>query len=126
MASFKRFEDIEAWQRARTLAGQVYAMTRSGTFSRDFGLADQINRASVSVMSNIAEGFERDGRREFARFLSIAKGSIGEVRAQLYLALDRGHITAEQFDEARRDAERISRMIASLIAHLRASEAAHP
>ena len=123
MASFKRFEDIEAWQRARTLAGSLYAMTRAGTFARDFGLADQINRAAVSVMSNIAEGFERDSRREFARYLTISKGSTGEVCAQLYLALDRGHLTEEQFDAARLEAVRISRMLAALTTHLRSSDA---
>ena len=123
MASFKRFEDIEAWQRVRVLAGSLYAMTRTGTFARDFGLADQINRAAVSVMSNIAEGFERDSRREFARYLTISKGSIGEVRAQLYLALDRGHLTEEQFDASRQEAVRISRMLAALITHLRSSDA---
>ena len=121
MGTFKQFEDIEAWQRARALAGDVYAQTQEGTFARDFALRDQVNRAAVSVMSNIAEGSERDSRREPARFLSIAKGSAGEVRAQLYLALDRGHVSREQFESLRQDAERISRMLASLISHLRRS-----
>lgn len=81
--TIRRFEDIQAWQEARVLASEIYRVTNSGDFARDFGLKDQIRRASVSVVSNIAEGFEKDSPREFVRFLRIAKGSAGEVRAQL-------------------------------------------
>ena len=88
MATFHRFEDIDAWQKARELTRAVYAASRSGSFSKDFALRDQIRRASISVMSNIAEGFERGGNKEFRQFLSTAKGSAGEVRAQRYVALD--------------------------------------
>lgn len=98
MPGIERFEDIEAWSKARRLTADIYGMTREGTFQRDFGLSDQIRRASVSVMSNIAEGFERGGDREFYRFLAIAKGSAGEVRSQLYVALDAGYIDQSTFE----------------------------
>lgn len=98
MARIEKFEDIEACQRARQLAEAVYAVTSEGKFARDFGLRDQIQRAAVSVMSNIAEGFERGGDVEFRRFLAIAKGSAGEVKAQLYVALDAGLIDQTAFD----------------------------
>ena len=92
MSAIERFEDIDAWKRARALACDIYAATSSGEFARDYGLRDQIRRAAVSAMSNIAEGFERYGSIEFRRFLSIAKGSAGEVKSQLYIALDAGLI----------------------------------
>lgn len=95
MARLERFEDLEAWKTARELTNSIYQTTASGDFARDFGLRDQIRRASVSVLSNIAEGFERDGNKEFLQFLSLAKGSCGEVRAQLYIALDQRYIKEE-------------------------------
>ena len=88
MASFKTFEEIDAWQKSRELTKQIYTLTSSGAFGRDYGLKDQIRRSAVSIMSNIAEGFERSGTGEFTQFLAIAKGSAGEVRSQLYVALD--------------------------------------
>ena len=88
MATIVRFEDLDAWKIARELTRDVYRVTSGEKFSRDFGLKDQIRKASVSIMSNVAEGFERDGNREFCNFLSIGKGSAGEVRSQLYVALD--------------------------------------
>ena len=94
----ERFEDLIAWQKARTLTGSIYRITNEGAFSRDFGLKDQIRNASVSAMSNIAEGFERFRPGEFHQFLSIAKGSCGEVRSQLYVALDARYITQPNFD----------------------------
>ncbi len=87
MAKIDRFEDIKAWQKARELNKEIYKISNNTLFEKDFGLKDQIRRASVSVLSNIAEGFERNGSKEFKQFLSIAKGSSGEVRAQLYVAL---------------------------------------
>src|ERR671929_85029 len=98
MATFKTFEDIAAWQRARELTKEIYKLTSKNEFSRDFGLKDQIRRASVSIMSNIAEGFERSGTGEFAHFLATAKGSAGEVRSQLYVALDQEYIARSAFD----------------------------
>ena len=96
MAAFKTFEEINAWQNARVLVKDVYAMTRCGDFSKDYGLRDQIQRAAVSICSNIAEGFERRGNKEFINFLWIAKGSAAEVCSQLYHARDLGYITEEK------------------------------
>jgi four helix bundle protein len=122
MATFERFEDIEAWKKARSLVNMVYELTGASEFGRDYGLKDQIRRAAVSVLSNIAEGFEREGNAEFCRFLGIAKGSCGEVRAQLYVAVDQRYITAEQFDVALHGAVEVSRMISGLIKYLRQAE----
>ena len=121
MATFKSFEDIEAWQKARALTNSVYDVSDKGPFARDFGLRDQIRRACVSILSNIAEGFERGGTGEFVQFLSSAKGSAGEVRAQLYVALDRGYINSAEFDEMSALATQISRMTSGLMAYLKQS-----
>jgi four helix bundle protein len=99
MSRIERFEDLIAWQKARLLAKQVYAVTKSGEFQRDFGLSSQMQRAAVSILSNIAEGHERAGSAEYARFLSTAKGSCAELRAQLYVAFDVGYIDEAQFGE---------------------------
>jgi four helix bundle protein len=88
MATIRRFEDLNVWQKARDLSKVIYLKSIKGSFSKDFALKDQINAASGSVMDNIAEGFERDGRLEFIQFLSYSKGSAGEVRSQLYRAYD--------------------------------------
>lgn len=107
-----RFEDILAWQKAKELNRLIYKLFSS---SRDFGFRDQIQRASVSVMNNIAEGFERKGNKEFKNFLFISKGSCGEVRSMLYLALDLNYVTRESFNELRERAEEISRMLSGFI-----------
>src|SRR6185369_13279948 len=99
MSTFKSFEEIEVWQKARPLANKIYCSTLEGSFANDFKLKDQINGSSGLIMDNIAEGYERDGTREFIQFLSIAKGSAGETRSQLYRALDRNHITKEIHEE---------------------------
>lgn len=119
MSTFRGFEEIGAWQKARELTKKIYDVTSTGTFSRDFGLRDQIRRAAVSVMSNIAEGFERGGTKEFIQFLSIAKGSSAEARSQLYVALDQNYITEEQFQELAGISKEISRMISGLMQYLR-------
>ncbi len=111
MATFHRFEQIEVWQKARELTNKIYKITAQGAFSRDFGLKDQIRDASVSMMSNIAEGFERGGTAEFKQFLSIAKGLSGEVRSELYVALDQGYLTSTVFESLSGDALQISRML---------------
>src|SRR5437660_9099004 len=116
MASFQSFEEIEAWQKARELTSRVYEVSDEGPFARDFGLRDQMRRACVSILSNIAEGFERSGTGEFVQFLSAAKGSAGEVRAQLYVALDRSYIDEQTFRELSAFATEISRMISGLMA----------
>jgi four helix bundle protein len=121
MASFRSFEDIESWQQARALTKTIYRVTNSGPFSKDFGLCDQIRRASVSIMSNIAEGFDRGGNREFIQFLSVARGSTAEVRSQLYVAFDVGYIDQDTFESLKSQSGDISRLIGGLIRHLRTS-----
>ena len=121
MATIVRFEDLDAWKIARELTQDVYRITHGEKFSRDFGLKDQIRKASVSIMSNVAEGFERDGNREFCNFLSIGKGSAGEVRSQLYVALDQDYITRDDFDRIYLKANESGRVIAGLSNYLKQS-----
>ena len=118
MAAFKTFEEINAWQNARVLVRDVYAVTRSGDFCKDYGLKDQIQRAAISICSNIAEGFERRGNKEFINFLWIAKGSAAEVCSQLHNARDLGYITDEQFKSIYDSAKQIGGMLFNLIAIL--------
>ncbi|MCA1668571.1 MAG: four helix bundle protein [Thermomicrobia bacterium] len=114
MAAVERFEDLVAWQKARQLTASIYGITCSGAFAADYGLSRQIQRAAVSVMPNVAEGFERGRRAEFAQFLSIAKSSCGEVRSQLYVALDAGYLDQVTFDSLQAHAEEVSRIIGGL------------
>lgn len=107
----ERFEDLIAWQKARQLAAEIYRISAQGDFSRDFGLRDQIRRAAVSAMSNIAEGFDRGSRSEFHQFLVIAKASYAEVRSQLYVAQDAGYIDQEIFDIVSSSGSELSRII---------------
>ena len=109
-----RFEDLVAWQKARLLTKAVYDVTRHGEFAKDFGLASQLQRASVSVMSNIAEGFERNRRAEFHQFLSVAKASSAEVRSQLYVALDAGYLRQQEFQNLSASANEVGRIIGGL------------
>ena len=122
MATLARFEDFEAWKKARELVQSVYQITRTGEFARDFALRDQIRRAAISILSNIAGGFDRDGNKEFTQFLSLAKGSCGEVRAQLYVAVDQSYITDAQFQELAEQTLQIGRMIAGLMKYLVTSD----
>jgi four helix bundle protein len=108
------FEDLIAWQKSRELAKAIYQITSNGEFAKDYGLRDQIRRASVSIMSNIAEGFDRAGRGEFHQFLVIAKGSAAEVRSQLYIALDANYISSKDFSQLKDLAEEVSRIIGGL------------
>lgn len=114
MSRIEKFEDFIAWQRARALTAEVYKITEQGKFAKDFGLRDQIRRASVSVMSNIAEGFERGRTSEFHQFLSIAKASCAEVRSQLYVALDADYLTTQEFDGLMNKAVELGRIIGGL------------
>lgn len=114
MGRVEHFEDLIAWQKARTLTKEIYQLTRNTYFVKDFGLSGQIQRASVSVMSNIAEGFERGGRPEFHQFLVVAKASCAEVRSHLYVALDVGYIDSENFDKIYRLAAEVSRIIGGM------------
>ena len=122
MATISRFEDIEAWQQARELTRTVYQVSGTGAFGQDYGLRNQIQRSSVSIMANIAEGYERDGNKEFVQFLYIAKASAGELRSHLYVALDQQYLTHEEFVQMAAQATRISKMIQGLIRYLTASE----
>ena len=122
MLSGARFEDLEVWQAARLLVKDIYRATSAGEYSRDFGLRDQTRRAAVSGMSNIAEGFERDGNKELLQFLSLANGSCGEIRSQLYVAADQGYLSPEEAERQGKSAARISRMISGFMSYLRRSE----
>ena len=122
MARIERFEDLTSWQKARELNRLVYDATKKGAFAKDYGLREQIRRASVSIMSNLAEGFERGGNKEFIQFLSNAKGSCGEVRCQLYAALDEKYLTEAEFRELCERSQEISRLISGFMAYLRHSE----
>lgn len=115
------FEDLEVWKEARRLTKEIYDITKVPAFSKDIGLVDQIRRASVSVMSNIAEGFERGSNQELIQFLYIAKGSCGEVRAQLYVALDQNYMNQEKFTELIKLTKKISIMLSNLIESIRKS-----
>jgi four helix bundle protein len=123
MATWRQFEDIEGWQKAHELALAIYDCSESGRFGRDYGVRDQVRRAAVSVMANIAEGFERGGNAEFARFLSIAKGSAGEVEAILYIALARGYISREQSDKLKAMVKLTKHLLGGLISYLRSHRA---
>ena len=109
-----RFEQLQVWQKAKVLTLEVYRTSRTGPFARDFGLRDQVQRAAVSVMSNIAEGFGRFTRPEVRRFLSIARGSAAEVQSQLYLARELGYLTSEEHRALNALCYEISRMLAAL------------
>jgi len=118
MVKIQRFEDIQAWQKARVLVKKIYAASNNGAFARDFGLRDQIRRAAVSIMLNIAEGFARKSKREFNQMLVIAHGSAAEVQSALYVALDQGYITLTEFDATYRLADEVSKMIMAFSRYL--------
>lgn len=122
----RNFEDLAVYQKARGLANEVYRLTRDGGFSRDRGLVDQIRRAAVSVVSNIAEGYERGSNAELVQFLYIAKGSCGEVRAQLMIACDQGYIDEPTHVRLNDESRRVSAMLANLITYVRTSGMAGP
>ncbi len=114
MGRIERFEDLIAWQKARVLTKEVYELTRKQPFANDFGLCGQIQRAVVSIMSNIAEGFERGGRAEFHQFLVVAKASCAEVRSILYIALNIGYINSEDFNKVNDLALEVGRIIGGM------------
>src|SRR6266705_2592584 len=111
MNTITRFEDIIAWQKARVLTKEIYNSTKVGLFARDYGLKGQIQRASVSTMANIAEGFDRGGDKEFIQFLSTSKGSCGEVKSHFYVALDQNYITPTIFDRIYSKADEVGRLV---------------
>ena len=112
--SITKFEDLIAWQKARELTRRIDEITRAGEFAKDFRLSSQIQSAAVSIMSNIAEGFERSGLGEFHQFLSTAKASCAELRSQLYVAIDVGYLDERTFQDLRRQAEEVGRIIGGL------------
>jgi four helix bundle protein len=124
MSTIHRFEEIDAWQTARKLTKQVYDLSSNGAFARDFGLRDQMQRAAVSIMSNIAEGFESRTHGLFAEFLGRAKASAGELRAQFYVAHDVGYLNPEQFRTLQDQCEKCSSQISRLMAYLKSNAAA--
>jgi len=118
MSTIKKFEDIKAWQKARELASAIYKLCREGELARDFGLRDQIRRSAVSVQSNIAEGFGREGNKEFIRFLKIAKGSACEFRSQLYNLLDAEYIDQPTFEFLYTQSEESESLIGGFLNYL--------
>jgi four helix bundle protein len=121
MASIRTFVDLDAWKTARELTKLVYLATRGAAFAKDFGLRDQIRRASISIMANIAEGFGRSGSGEFIQFLAIAKGSACEVSSHVYIALDQGYISQAEFERLNELAERTVNLIGGLMKYLQQS-----
>jgi four helix bundle protein len=122
MSAIKTFQDLAVWQKARLYAHEIFELTLREGFNKDYSLKDQINRAAGGIMDNIAEGFDRDGNREFLHFLSIAKGCLSETQSQLFRALDRKYIVEEEFRGLQIRAREIGKMIGGLMKYLRESE----
>jgi len=114
VAAIQKYEDLVAWQKSRVLTRDIYVVTRQQPFDRDFGLRDQVRRTAVSIMANIAEGFERRSQADFAHFLLVAKASCAEVGSHLYVALDVGYLAQMQFDELKAQVDEIGRIIGGL------------
>ena len=118
MATVQRFEDLQVWLEAKSLVKSMYLLTKEGAAARDFGFRDQLRRASVSVMSNIAEGFERGTNKEFVQYLYIAKGSAGEVRSLLWVALEVGYLSASDFKTLSESSLSLARRLSTFIKYL--------
>ncbi len=119
MGKIKRFEDIQAWQKARELNNGIYNITKDHNFSKDFSLRDQLRRASVSIMANIAEGFGRRSKKEFSNFLNIAHASAAEVQCHLYIAWDQNYIKNEEFKILYSKTEEVSKMLQGFMSYLK-------
>jgi len=119
MSKIEKFEEIRAWQSAREVVNRIYKISQDEKFKRDYSLGDQIKRASISIMSNIAEGFSRQSRKEFIQFLFIAKGSAAEVQSQLYIALDQGYIMEKEFKEIYDKVEETAKLLSKFITYLK-------
>lgn len=122
MATISKFEDIIAWQKALELSDLIYSHSNKDNFAKDFGLRDQMRRASVSVVSNIAEGFEREGNNQFIYFLLVAKASAGELRAQLYIARNQKYITLKEFEILNTKVLEVSKTLSGFISYLRSQK----
>ena len=122
MAKFKSFEEINSWQKSRLFNKKIYEITENTIFKKDFDLVRQIRRASISISSNIAEGFERNTDKEFVYFLYVSKASAAEVRSQLYLALDLNYISKIEFDELYLNVSDISKLLSGFIKYLNDSQ----
>jgi four helix bundle protein len=122
MATWKNFEELKVWQKARKLSQRVYELTNRPPFSTDYRFKDQYRAASGSIMDNLAEGFERGGTKEFIQFIGHSKGSAGEVRSQTYRAFDVHHINQEEFDEIFAEVVEISKMLNGLMGYLKETE----
>ncbi len=121
MGKIEKFEDIKAWQKARELNKKIYNITKDSHFSKDFSLKDQIRRASVSIIANIAEGYGRKSKKEFANFLNMSHGSAAEVQCHLYIALDQKYIDPKEFEELYKETEEVSKMIQGFMSYLNES-----
>ena len=119
MPPVEKFEDLRVWQTARQIVSSIYRLSSVDGFSKDYALRDQIRRAAISIPSNISEGFARRSNREFVQFLFIAKGSAAEVENQLYLALDQGYITQEEFNSVYEGLELLSKQLSKFITYLK-------
>lgn len=122
MAKIERFEDLKVWQAARLISIAVFEITKNEKLSKDYSLKDQMNRSAGSIMDNIAEGFERGGKKEFIQFLYIAKGSSGELRSQIYRAKDRAFINNDEFEKLLKNVEEVSKQLMGFIQYLKNSE----
>ncbi len=119
MATYKTLEDLPVWREAKNLAVEIYRITSDSDFKRDFALRDQMRRSAISISSNIAEGFERASRKEFIQFLYIAKGSLGELRSQVAVAIELGYISPEISQELNSECLKLSREIYGFIQYLK-------
>lgn len=122
MATITRFEELEVWQLAREVCRRIYALTSKPEFAKDYSLKDQVRRASGSVMDNIAEGFEREGKKEFLQFLSIARGSCSETKSQLYRALDQEYISTTDFEQTTELIAELNNKLRKLMTYLKQTE----
>lgn len=122
MGKIERFEDLKLWQTARLISIAVFEMTKNEKLSKDYSLKDQMNRSAGSIMDNIAEGFERGGKKEFIQFLYIAKGSAGELRSQIYRAKDRDFVNNDEFEKLLKNVEEVSKQLMGFIQYLKNTE----